>query len=69
MNKDVIGGAVRTLVIAAGGVAVGLGYASADDITALADNVAAIIGAASVVGGLVWSIVQKIRARKEKVTP
>lgn len=56
MNSEEVGGVVRAVVAALGGVAVTKGWTDASTVTALA-------GAAATIAVAVWSIVAKRRAR------
>lgn len=56
MNSEEVGGVVRAVVAALGGVAVAKGLTDAGTVTAIA-------GAAATIAVAVWSIVAKRRAR------
>jgi hypothetical protein len=60
MNPDTIGGTVRTLLATLGGVAIGFGYVTAEDV----GQIAAAGGALASAVALVWSIVNKFRQRQ-----
>lgn len=58
MDKTVVGGIARTVLVGAGGFLVGKGWIDA----ATLDQV---VGALIVIGGAVWSIIQKKSAAKK----
>ncbi len=60
MNSTVIGGIVRTILVSAGGFLVGKGWID----TGTLDQV---VGALIVLGGAVWSVLQKKKAAKDLV--
>jgi len=64
--KMLLGGVVRAVVAAAGGWLVSKGAATTEDMATLAKNADAVIGAATVVATVGWSIWSKVRKTEVK---
>ncbi|MFA5321969.1 MAG: hypothetical protein WC373_04790 [Smithella sp.] len=65
--NSIINAVIRWVMVALGGGLLG-DLASAQDLTTLQTNIQTIIGAVTVIIPIIWSIVEKIKAKKTTVT-
>lgn len=64
MFSDKVMGVIRAVVAGAGGLLVGIGFATADDWAGVAQSVETILGAIGVIGAAVASVLAKIKGQQ-----
>lgn len=68
MKTEIAGSVTRTVLIAVSSILATLGVVQADDAAVITKQSDIVLGAAGVIIGQIWSIIQKYKAKKNAQT-